>query len=391
MKGGVMSNLVTVIDFSSSGIRLVAGYYFKGTVYALQALEGDRIPLDGNGYLDKKKAEESLALLLEEARSKLKNDLGVYIALLPPDGFIVKSGEGKTTTVDPSSRIIQIDYVNCIHQVNKLAKLEGKHIVYDDPSLFADDNKKDYDTFPLGSMSDQLEVFADAEMVDEESFRHYESILMDLHLDIYMYLVAPFCSVAFLNFFGAPKSYIALDIEKDYCYLSYVSKHRMNDSKIIRFGLDEAINESGSLLNLSPEMTKDYMKLFGLRAESGFMFITNEGKTLQETSECFKKAFSKLVGYVREFIKSHDLADEVPLIILGSGGEIEGLDSYFVEELKRDDMVFSAKVIGARNRVFTNCLGALLVSSFNYQSPIQEARKKEGTQQFRNAAFSRSK
>ena len=128
-----MSNLVTVIDFSSSGLRVVTGYYFKGTVYALQALEGDPIHVGLDGYLDTKETEDSLSLLLGEAKEKLHNELGVFIALLPPDGFQVKSEEGKSTTVDPSSRITQVDYQNCINQINKKTKCEGKKIVYDDP------------------------------------------------------------------------------------------------------------------------------------------------------------------------------------------------------------------------------------------------------------------
>lgn len=386
-----MSNLVTVIDFSSSGLRVVTGYYFKGTVYALQALEGEPLPVDEKGYLDKKETEDSLQLLLREAKNKLKDDLGVFIALLPPDGFLVKSEEGKSTTVDPSSRITQVDYQNCTNQINKKTKMEGKKIIYDDPSLFADDNKKNYDTFPVGSLSDQLEVFADAQMIDEDSYNHYASILRDLHLDIYLYLVASFCTISFINFFEVPSSYICLDIEKDYCYLSYVSKHRMNESKIIRYGIDQVVSRASRTLGLDEKKTLEYLNLFGLRKESGFVFITEEQKTLSDTSEAFKKAFDPLVASLKECVQIHSAGHDVPLILAGPGSDVEDIDNYFVNELKRDSMIFYNKAIGARNKVYANCLGAILISSFTYQTTIQEAKKKEGDTNFSNQSFSRDK
>ena len=51
-----MSNLVTVIDFSSTDLRVLTGYYFKGQVYVLQALQGDILPRNEHGYLVKQPA-----------------------------------------------------------------------------------------------------------------------------------------------------------------------------------------------------------------------------------------------------------------------------------------------------------------------------------------------
>ena len=46
-------NLVTTIDFSPSGIKLVTGYCFEDKIYVLQALESDILPLDERGYIEK--------------------------------------------------------------------------------------------------------------------------------------------------------------------------------------------------------------------------------------------------------------------------------------------------------------------------------------------------
>lgn len=387
-----MENLITVIDFSASGLRLVTGYYFKGSVYVLQAMEGEPIHRNLQGFLDKKETEDSLSLLLQEAKRKLKNELGVYIALLPPDGFLVKSDEGKSATVDTSSRITQMDYVNCINQINKKTKTDHKHIVYDDPFLFGDDNKRNQDSFPEGNASDQLEVHADSQMVDDASFSYYESILKDLHLDIYMYFIAPFCTVSFINFFEVPSSYVLLDIEKNYSYLSYVYERRMNESIQLSFGIDDIVSSAkDTLKRLDEEKTLEYLNLFGLRNESGFVFQTEEGITLKDTSGAFEKALIPLLDATDSMLKRHEAGREVPLILSGPGSDIEELDGYFVKELKRETSIFFNKVIGARNKVYANCLGAILISSYKYQTPIQEARRKEGDTTFLNHSFSRNK
>ena len=386
-----MTNLVTVIDFSSSGLRIVTGYYFKGTVYALQAMEGEPISLDENGYLNKKETLQSLALLLQEAKSRLKGELGVYIALLPPDGFMVNSQETSCTTIDETSKIVQKDYANCISQINKKAKIENKKIVYDHPTLFGDDNKKDYENFPINAESDNLYVFADVMMVDESSFNHYDSILKELNLNIYMYLVAPFATVSFINFFGGPKSYICLDIEKDYTYVSYISKKRMNDTNRIPFGIDQMVEIASSELNLDKEKTYEYLKLYGLLKDPGFLFVTKENKTLEDTSAAFKKGLAPLIEMVNNFITKYNISPNVAIVISGIGADIDDLDKYLLNEFKRDNMVLFSKVIGARNKVYTNCVGAILISSFSYQNPIYVAEKLGNNQTFKADSFSRGK
>lgn len=384
-------NIVSVIDFSSSGIRLVTGYHFKGTVYILNALEGDSIPLDENGYLDKKSAEESLTTLIYKAKETLKNNLGVFIALLPPDGFTVESIDEKSTTVDPSSKIIQRDYNNCINQINKQVKSKGKSIVYHDPISFADDNRQSYDTFPMGSSSKELQVFADVHLIDDKSFNHYKSILDDCKIPIYMTLVAPFATVSFISSLNIPKKFLCLDIGKDYSYFSYIFKRRLNVSTKFPFGINAAVKKASEMLNLSFDKTLEYLQYFGFHREEEIAFISEEDKPLDEIVSAFEKSFEPLVDLIKMSINKYQVDDDTLLVITGTGADIVEFDNYLVHQLKRDNKVFIPKVIGAKDKVFTNCIGAILISALPYQNPITEAIKMGGYHDFQNESFSRGK
>ncbi|MFA6829544.1 MAG: hypothetical protein WCR67_02415 [Bacilli bacterium] len=372
-----MSNLVTVIDFSSTDLRVLTGYYFKGQVYVLQALQGDILPRNEHGYLDKTACEQSLRILLDAIKKTLKtDDLGVFIPLLPPIGFQVKSGIGNTATVDPASHITQMDFSNCTNMIHKQVKTEGKKIIFDDPSVFIDDNKKQYDTFPLGSASDHLEVYADSQLIDEPCYRHYEAIVNDLKLDVYAFLLSPFCSVSFYNKFNNSKTFISVTIEKDYSIINYVSKHRLNDSIIFPFGIQQGIENACRILSIPFAHGEDLLNLFGLRDESGFGFTTDDRKTLRETSNAFKGGFEPLVQKIRSFSAEHLLPDDSQIVLDGPGSDIEDFGTYLFEELKRPNHTVDIKAIGARSKIFTSCLGAILVTSYNYLSPIVDSKRR---------------
>lgn len=385
-------NVVTVIDFSSSGIRLVTGYHFKGTVYILNALEGDSIPLDENGYLNKKYAEESLTTLIYKAKETLKNNLGVFIALLPPDGFTVQSQSERCTSVDPSSKIVQLDYNNCINQIDKRIQTAGKKIVYHDPVTFDVDNRSGYDTFPMGASSKELQVFADVHLIDEKSYNHYTSILNDCKISIYMYLVAPFATVSFINSMNIPKTFLCLDVGKDYSYFSYVSNRRLSCSNKFPFGITNAVSKASQILDLSFDKTLEYLKYFGFHREDEIAFISEEDKPLDEIVDAFEESFKPLIDLIDISVKKYNVDDTTSLVLTGTGADIVEFDNYLLKELKRDNKVFIPKVIGAKDKIFTNCIGAILISSLPYQSPITEAKNIDGyNYSFRNESFSRGK
>ncbi len=66
------------------------------------------------------------------------------------------------------------------------------------------------------------------------------------------------------------------------------------------------------------------------------------------------------------------------------------MDKYLSDSLKRPVYIFSAKVIGSRSKVFVDGLGAIKVSSFNYQEPKYGARRKADEEELKNTSFGRN-
>jgi hypothetical protein len=385
-----MENIITTVEFASSGIRLVSGYYFHGKAYVLNAMEGENLPFDANGLLETKATEQSLALLINTAKKNLHGELGVVIAILPPDGFVLKQAQGRSTTVDPASRITQIDYANCISMINKDVKTEGKKVIYDNPVLFTDDNKRDYQTFPMGIPSDQLNVLADAHLINKDSYLHYTQILATMGLTVYLDLLAPFCGVAFINSFKAPASYIGLDLEKDHLYLSYVSKNRFCFTEGIKFGIMDGVHGSANELSLSVDKTQDALNRFGFSSDAGFDYQSPEKKSLLNFSSAFSKGFSPIIDEIKRFALDHSLLPDVPVVFYGPGSDIDLMDKFLSSMLERNVYVFSAKVIGARSKVFVDSLGAIQVSSYDYQEPKNGAKRKAEEEELKNTSFGRN-
>ena len=384
-----MANDVTVIDFSSSGIRVVVGYFFEGKCYVLDAMEGEAIPLDIHGFLEKKKSEESLHYLLSAVSNKLKRDPGLVIPLYPADGFTVKSANGISTTVDPTGQITQVDFTNCSNMIEKEVRQEGKRFLFDEPTLFLDDSKNRYFDFPLGKISDSLDVMANGILIDDESYKHYRQILLDLNLDIYFELAAPQAATLLFNLFGAPKEYLGVDLEKDYTYFSYVTKGHIKSAKRSSYGMDNLVASSSEELGLSSERTRELLNLFGLRSKSGFSYMTPDKKTLEDTSSAFRSAFLPLIQEAEDFLAETSSTKGVQAIFYGPGSDIENLASTLESGLRIPVSTFLPKVIGARSKVFLNALGAIRASDFPYLPSYSEVEKRKGHQGLENTTFQR--
>ena len=96
-----MNNIVTAIELSPSGVRLVTGYVFQKKVYVLNSLIGSPISVDSNGYLNRKEISDSLFVLVNTCKSALNMpSLDNFIVILPPDEFQVRSGNTSSSTTN---------------------------------------------------------------------------------------------------------------------------------------------------------------------------------------------------------------------------------------------------------------------------------------------------
>ena len=383
------SNNITVIDFTLSGIRLIYGYFFHGKVYVLQSLESSTLPLDENGYLSSKETTEVLNMLLTTLKEQTESDVNTVIPLYPANGFVVKQSSSTVATIDQTSHILQMDFINCCSMINKENKDKTTKIIYNEPIRFYDDYRREYVDFPLGIQSDHLSVSCYSHLINIDVYEHYRSILNSLNLNIYFELVSPVAASMFINYFDAPNDYISLDLEKEYIYLSHISNHHILDSKYIKYGLNHITQTFANKMGIQLDRAEELINLFGLNDDTPFKFQTEDKFTVSDINSNLSGSFKTLIDYLNNYITTNNISADTPLILYGLGGDIVSITTLLSQSLNRQVKLFSPTVIGARSKSFVSCLGAIRASEFKYQASLNETKKFENNINYTRGRFYR--
>lgn len=383
-----MNKIVTAIDMNSSGISLVTGYVFQDKVYALFTKTVSPIKLNEEHNLDKEGATETLLSLIKEAEEAIHRPLRDFICLFPPDEFQYKVGNSTTFTSSESDTITFKDYQNCINMINKQYKIDGEAIVYNDPVYFqCDSTGKTYD-FPLYKKSDSLYTETAIHMISKNTYEHYRSILREAGVNPYLCLVSTFASSYFLAFFKAPQMFIQLQIENDFVYLTLTRDKHLLASKMYPLGLNHVYLQASNQLKVDMNRAIELGKIFGLKDDAGFPFVTNENLSLKTVSQAFKEGFNAILPS-REEVNTIASNITVPIILLGPGKKFEGLEKHVYEIYQRSTMTFSPKVIGARDDSLIASLGGIRMTENAFLEPLKETRKSENESSFTRSSFTR--
>lgn len=381
-----MNNIISVIELSPSGIKLVVGYVFQGKVFVLDSLLGEPIRLDENGFLNKKEAQDSIRVLISTAQGTLKLSLENFVVLFPPDEFLSKEGKNSNYIVGDS--VTQKDYANCINMISKQSKEDNLSVVYVDPISFATDLEGSSKEFPIGKRTENFAVYADVHMISKVTFDYYNQMLSEIGIRPYLRLIAPFACISFLNSFKAPLSYFYIQLERNYSYLSFSKDKRLLFSKSFGKGTDDIYSYAKDKLNVSFERMKELSALFGLNNDPTFPFKTREKKTLMEVSDALKEGASFFEEFKKE-MNSIDPSNSFPVILLGESSKIDGFNVFLSGLLQRDVLSFTPKVIGARSESFIPCLGGIRITSNSFMPLISVNKIKEQNETFTRSSFSR--
>jgi|GEM_PF-1100566 len=388
-----MANVFTVVDFSPSGLRVVLGSLKEGRPFVYQAVVGNPVPVDGNGRMSKEETIKSLHYLLATVlQQRKKTDptaegLGLFVPLFPPDGFLAKEAESRTGST--SDQIQAMDYRNLFTSLANVTQVPGKRVLTMDPLCFYDDEGNALREFPLGRNIRQIAMKADAFLVDEKSYEHYESILSALSLDVYVPLLSPLAALDFLRLYQPPKDFFLLDLGARSTDFAWVKNGRLLDCRRVQVGIDPAVEQAAKTLGLSPKRADELLSLFGVRDEAGFDYATTEGITLPQLSKAFEEAFGSVLAEFSRFASDQQGGETAPLLFLGKGSQLDRMPSFFQEKTGRAVKRFESGVIGARDPSFLASLGALVATGYPYQPKVEEAKRREGTQGLANAAFGR--
>ena len=379
-----MNRIVTAVELNRTGINLVTGYVFQDKVYVLYADSSEALPLDESGYLEKNKASEVLIDMVKSAETKLNRQLNDFICLFPPENYQVRYGNIGTVTC--AEGISHIDYQNCILMINKECKVEGESIVYNDPIHFINDTTGKTYEFPLNKKSERLIVETAVHLISTTAFEHYRQIIRDAGINPFVCLVSTFASSYFLSSFKAPNIFYQLEIENDYSCLSLTRDKHLVNSRIIFNGMNHVYDYVAKKLSITRERAKQLADMFGLKDEAGFLFATRENLSLKQLSDAFKEGLERILPK-KEEIDSLCNSPLAPIILIGVGRKIDGIDKFILDLYQRQTMTFSPKVIGARNEKLIPCLGGIRVSDNTFLEPTKE--NLSNANHFSRSSFSR--
>lgn len=387
-----MANNVTAIELSTSGIRMTVGYVQNGKVFVLQALQGERIPLDGDGKISVQASEESIALLFQTARKALgeRFDFGPVIAIFPSHSFKSKEGEGSTLTVDKASHISQLDYANCINIIQKEVKEDGFAAVCCSPFLFIYDNQVKREFLP-GNVSEKLTVKADCMLLDSGDVQRYRKIFNDLDIFPYLELVDVYAALCFLMATNIPEKFLFLSLAEDEYCLSIVEERRLLYAESHAKGLVEGLKAFANKTGADLKEATTFARLFGFQEDEESIFAPlPHVLTLQEGRKKFEESFSDLLSSIQDLCREIHVEQNIPLVLYGVGSEIPGIDGFLSEATGRETYIVNNNSIGARNQDFIPCLGAIKASSLPYQLSSHEGRRQADDEVMKKTYFGRN-
>lgn len=372
-----MNNIISVIEFTTSDIKIALGYKFHKKTYILKTYASENISLDMNNLLDRNTCFD----IILDFTSKIKkefSDPDIFsnlIVLLPPVGFVVSKTSAEVITSDPSSLIVQNDYSNCIATLNLSNKMDNKTVVYNDPISFKDSFSRVYTDLPIGQKSDKLAIKFDSQYIDSYVYEYYMSILKELQMNVKLTLVSSVCASHFITSFSSINDYLQLEIDENHSLLSLIKDKRLVKSFSLDFGNKYIINSS---IESNSDIEKEVLERVSLENgldENVTIDSLDSGKkksTISKYIKALESGYNSYLNKINTEINRLSIKENFPLVIFGKSTQVNNLDVYFQNYLKRQVFIFESKVIGARGAKFINVLGAINISSYSYISFIDK-------------------
>lgn len=368
-----MNNTITVIDIEESGISLVTGYYLNGKEYILSARHSSPLALDPEThFFDAKQVKETLLERRNKRRESLSGGhFGATILLLPSEGFLSIDSKNGTTFV-AGDRISILDYNSCNLRIRKRCENNaGASIVSVIPFLFYADRTK-YKTFPLGAKARELGIDSDVHRISHTRDTYYKNRMAQVGTKPYLTFFSSYARTNYRNSINCPESYLNLDISEKECVLTYVDKGRLRMTAPINnggLGIDYFAYSASQELKISKEYSRELLETFGFSDLDGFPYQSDDPFTVPERKKAFVKALSPIV----EFLQQTKISG-IPLILTGEGSKLVGIKEELSHQTGLATNVFSSPVIGAKDPCYLACLGAIHLSSYEYQPTPAEGK-----------------
>ncbi len=382
-----MANNVTAVELSKDGFKVVTGYYYQDRIHVISSERGQPLNISENGEINEEEAVRSLSSLLAQNKENVHGEEGPYIVAFPPDEVGFVSGSSQTATVSHS--ITSLDYRNCLSILTKEVSQPESSIVSVIPYVFRDGNSLTYTSFPLGTPSNKLYLEADAVVIPKATYERYQKILARCRVFPYLRYISSFPPLSLIGRMVKDfPTYIALDIDSRFTYISLVKDKRLTEVKTINIGMDHIDAYVSKKLGATAKQVVEMRELFGFRCAENITYPYPDIRDVGKINRAFEQGLSLLTDEINNYVDSLRI-EELPVILYGPSVDQNGLSEALGDQTGLDTFDFTQSIYGAFDQSYVGCLGMIYMSTLPYQLPQSEAKKLQREEEMKSVSISR--
>lgn len=391
-----MENPTAVIEITSSVIRIVIGYVIDGKpciIYTREVPTNGTVKkgeiIDNNGLVNILASFKKIS----DPQAKLRISVTEATVILPSSGFEVYQTVKSTGVVSANSIIESLDIQNAISLVKKETFPNGSDVIDIIPAQFILEGNRIFGEPPLGQKSSSITLKAFIHTLPDRIVDSYRRAFEDADIVMKRIFVNSYALSHFVSRLAdAPEDSIIMDMGEGTTTFTLVSKYYPYASTTVLMGGEDLIRRVKKSFNISKEDAKKLIELYGIdNDETSFKpsIIKSVNELGEEISFKTTDLNNVIAQFMSDYFKQIDVAllallksfpDETkhfPIIVTGGLSALNNVDVYlknkFIES--KDIIHLSPKYLGVRHPRFSNCVGALFLST-KYRGSLTDQRAK---------------
>lgn len=381
-----MDKPVAAIELGSKKIKLVVGYELDGQVYVLYAATKNYgYSIEAGKILNKSAVIQKINEFKSFSDPSVKLNLNISEALLslPPYGLEVLETNQSTSLCSDDGKVCPNDIRMIYNRIRNGTAGMTNELVEIIPQLYKLSNGEIYTYPPLEKESNGLSALIKIHTLPRSITSNYREVMTSGDISTKRTFVAPFSACELLKSYKDIESdYILVDIGSNMTTVSLIGNQILYESRFFQWGGDNITDKIVEKVGINESDAEKYKILYGFNSrkldfEVPFCKIENPDGTvskhyLDELNDIMKEELnifvqqyeSALDSLLEKYGNLSESYKKLPLIIVGGGGQLNGLIEYITPKVPNQTVKFvMPRSMGARNPTFTNCLGMILANA----------------------------
>lgn len=367
------------LEITSSSIKFAVGYVSKGAPHLLYY---KKTPINGVISGGRIINRDKLVDILKDFHSIDDETMDLHIEpnsislVIPSLGFKVFQCDKASKVIGEGDKVSPIDVKNVMMLVSKQTVEQGNVIVDVVPYRYVA-NSQLYKEPPLGVKCDALTVRTKVYTLPLELLNSYKMAVEDAGFRCLRTGISCFCAPQIIKAeTGYPESYVLLDLGNDLSTISFIGNDEPYLSRFIKNGGRNLTEKIASELHLPYEMANSLKEKYGYNssAHKFEMPIYDELNDLGQKAKVYQKDLNSIIEeFFKEFsaflkvalkeisASEGDKYASYPIILTGGSSKLKGIEKLLSPIFgNRKIILYSPKVIGARDAEATNVLGMIV-------------------------------